>query len=120
VRYTVADAFLYSFNCHCSDCRQATGSAFKPFAGIAREKLHFEAPPQGFLILGNPPGNHDLHCRVCGSLLASIIQNETLAHVTPGTLVDSPTIRPSAHILVGDKAPWFTITDSLPQHAGLP
>jgi hypothetical protein len=37
VQYTVADEFLYSANCHCSDCRRTTGSAFKPFAGIERE-----------------------------------------------------------------------------------
>src|SRR5919108_151258 len=39
VRYRVADEFLYASNCHCSRCRAATGSAFKPFAGIEREKL---------------------------------------------------------------------------------
>jgi hypothetical protein len=30
-------------------------------------------------------------------------------------LIDVPTIRPSAHIFVGSKAPWFEITDDLPQ-----
>ena len=39
VQYEVADAFLYAMNCHCSNCRRTTGSAFKPFAGIEREKL---------------------------------------------------------------------------------
>jgi hypothetical protein len=34
-----------------------------------------------------------------------------------GTLVDDPAIRPTAHIFVGSKAPWFTITDDLPQFA---
>ena len=38
VRYRVADEFLYASNCHCSRCRAATGSAFKPFAGIERDK----------------------------------------------------------------------------------
>ena len=33
-----------------------------------------------------------------------------------GTLVDEPTIRPSRHIFVGSKSPWFTITDDLLQH----
>ena len=37
VRYAVADEFAYALNCHCSNCRRTTGSAFKPFAGIARE-----------------------------------------------------------------------------------
>ena len=39
VRYRVADAFVYASNCHCSRCRAATGSAFKPFAVIERDKL---------------------------------------------------------------------------------
>ena len=43
VRYSVEDAFLYAANCHCSRCRAATGSAFKPFAGIEREKLEVAA-----------------------------------------------------------------------------
>jgi hypothetical protein len=33
-----------------------------------------------------------------------------------GTLTDDPTIRPTGHIFVGSKAPWFTITDDLPQY----
>jgi len=37
-------------------------------------------------------------------------------HVAMGTLVDGPAIRPSEHIFVGSKAPWFTITDDLPQY----
>lgn len=35
-----------------------------------------------------------------------------------GTLIDTPTIRPSVHIFVGSKAPRFTITDELPQFEG--
>jgi hypothetical protein len=31
-------------------------------------------------------------------------------------ILDDPTIRPTKHIFVGSKAPWFTITDDLPQH----
>jgi hypothetical protein len=37
-------------------------------------------------------------------------------HVPLGTLEDTPSIRPTAHIFVGSKAPWFEITDDLPQH----
>jgi hypothetical protein len=33
-----------------------------------------------------------------------------------GTLIDDPTIRPTHHIFVGSKAPWFTIADDLPQY----
>ena len=35
-----------------------------------------------------------------------------------GSLVDDPAVRPKEHIFVGSKAPWFTITDDLPQYEG--
>jgi hypothetical protein len=44
------------------------------------------------------------------------VREGAFVHVTLGTLTDAPTIRPSAHIFVGSKAPWHTITDDLPQH----
>jgi hypothetical protein len=116
VQYEVADDFNYAMNCHCSDCRRATGSAFKPFAGGAREKLRLMSGADGVLIFGDPSANHDVHCRICGSLLYSVLNQGTRVHVAMGSLVDEPTIRPSAHIFVGDKAPWFQITDALPQY----
>jgi len=117
VRYTVLDAFKYSLNCHCSLCRRATGSAFKAFAGIERSKLNVNQGGDNLLIFGDAT-THDARCKTCGSLLFSIVRDGAYAHVTLGTLIDSPTIRPSAHIFVESKAPWYTITDDLPQHVG--
>lgn len=115
VEYTVADEFRYALNCHCSQCRQTTGSAFKPFAGIERGKLGISKGEETLLIVGEENGN-DTHCARCGSLLYSVVRDGAFVHVTLGTLVDAPSIRPSAHIFVGSKAPWFTITDDLPQY----
>lgn len=56
------------------------------------------------------------HCSACGSLLYSLVRAGAFVHVAMGTLVDDPTIRPTKHIFVGSKAPWFTITDDLPQY----
>jgi len=67
------------------------------------------------MILGEEDGS-DTHCKVCGSLLYSVVRNGAHIHVAMGTLVDGPTIRPNKHIFVGSKAPWFTITDGRPQY----
>jgi hypothetical protein len=117
VQYTVADEFLYAANCHCSECRRTTGSAFKPFAGIEREKLTVTQGADQVMIYGEADGN-DTHCKACGSLLFSVVRAGAFVHVAMGTLIDGPTIRPTKHIFVGSKAPWFTITDSLPQYVG--
>jgi hypothetical protein len=115
VQYVVADEFGYALNCHCSNCRRATGSAFKPFAGIERRKLRLAKGEDMLMIFGNPDASHNAHCKACGSLLYSVVREGAFVHVTMGTLIDKPSIRPSAHIFVGSKAPWFTITDDLPQ-----
>jgi hypothetical protein len=117
VRYRVADEFAYAANCHCGNCRRATGSAFKAFAGIARSKLEVEDGSGPLLILGDD-ACHDARCQACGSLLYSVVQDGQMAHVALGSLLDSPTLRPTKHLFVGSKAPWFEITDDLPQHDG--
>ena len=40
--------------------------------------------------------------------------------VPAGSLDTDPGIRPMAHIFVANKAPWFDITDTLPQFAQMP
>jgi hypothetical protein len=117
VEYRVPDAFLYAMNCHSSNCRRTTGSAFKPFAGIERDKLALAKAADGLLTYGTEDAN-DTHCRRCGSLLYSVVRDGAYVHVAMGSLVDAPTIRPTRHIFVGSKAPWFTITDGLPQYEG--
>jgi len=114
VRYAVADEFRYAANCHCSNCRAATGSAFKPFAGIERDKLVVTEGEDKLLLFGEAELNNT-RCGLCGSPLFSVVREGAYVHVALGSLVDAPSIRPTAHIFVGSKAPWFEITDDLPQ-----
>ena len=120
VTYRVPDEFVYAANCHCSNCRAGTGSAFKPFAGIEREKVEILTGADTLLVWGDELGNHT-RCGICGSLLYSVVRDGKYIHVALGSLIDAPGIRPTEHIFVGSKAPWFEIVDDLPQfeeHAG--
>src|SRR5262245_40715092 len=94
VEYAVADAFLYAANCHCSQCRRATGAAFKPFAGIERDRLRLTKGSDALLTFGDDSGN-DVRCRRCGSFLYSVVRAGAFVHVSLGTLLDAPTIRPT-------------------------
>lgn len=119
MEYVVADAFRYAMNCHCSNCRRATGSAFKPLAGIERACLRITRGADALSTYGEADA-HDAHCGTCGSLLYSVVRDGAFVHVAMGTLVDDPSIRPTMHIFVGSKAPWYAITDDLPQFEALP
>ena len=115
VTYEVEDDFAYAVNCHCSNCRRTTGAAYKPLAGIESGKIRIVDGEDSVMRVGDADSPY-IHCSKCGSLLFAVVRNGAFAHVTMGTLVDTPSIRPSHHIFVGSKAPWFEITDDLPQH----
>jgi hypothetical protein len=111
--------FAYALNCHCSQCRRVTGSAFKPLAGVARERLRLTQGEGALLVMGTAE-NNNTHCARCGSLLFSVVRDGSFVHVAMGTLEGDPGIRPTAHIFAGSKAEWFTITDGLPQFDEFP
>ena len=119
VHYAVDGAFAYALNCHCSQCRRVTGSAFKPLAGITRDRLAVTEGADALLVMGTAL-NNNTSCARCGSLLFSVVRDGAYVHVAMGTLVGEPGIRPTAHIFVGSKAVWFTITDDLPQYQEFP
>ena len=68
----------------------------------------------GMAVFGEEDLN-DTRCGACGSFLFSVVRDGAFVHVSMGSLVDAPTIRPTKHIFVGSKAAWFEITDDLPQ-----
>jgi hypothetical protein len=49
------------------------------------------------------------HCSMCRKLHAAAFR-------TRATVATNPQVKATRHIFVGSKAPWFDITDDLPQH----
>jgi hypothetical protein len=47
-------------------------------------------------------------------------EGSEMIFVPAGNLDGDPQIAPKMHIFVGSKAPWYTITDDLPQHETCP
>jgi hypothetical protein len=115
VAYEVADEFAIAYNCHCSNCRATTGSAFLPWGEIEPEKLTVIDGSDSLLLIGDVDGRHEVHCSACFSLLYWT-GYEGKIRVPYGSLIDAPTLRPTAHMYVGSKAPWYEILDDLPQH----
>src|SRR5919205_2648258 len=89
--YEVADEFLYAMNCHCSNCRAHTGSAFKAFAGIEQTKLKVTKGADRLLVWRDPDGKNHARCGVCGSPLYSVV-DEGRVHVAMGSLREEPSL----------------------------
>ena len=117
VRYEIRGPLGRITHCHCSMCRRAHGAAFGSYARINWADFSWLSGETEVASFQSSPGVSRTFCRRCGSTLQFIrdSQPQTFS-LAVGTLDNDPGVRPSSHIFVGSKAPWFEITDALPQH----
>ncbi|MFK7994335.1 MAG: GFA family protein [Granulosicoccus sp.] len=112
----------FAMNCHCSRCRKVKGAAhatnvFVPIAQLTwlRGEGHmnnFDLP--GAERFGNA------FCRTCGSSVPRESSATGMFNIPAGSLNESPGVDAKGHIFVGSKAPWFEISDALPQWDEMP
>ena len=115
VRYRVADAFRYAANCHCSCCRALWGRCSSPSPGSSGEKLEIThgAGTRRWSTerTASTTRAAAYAARFC-SRWCSMATSCTSPWARSPTL---PAFCSTLHIFVGSKAPWFEITDDLPQ-----
>ncbi len=121
VRYEVQGDLTGALHCHCGMCRKAQGAAFRSRARVRTADFRWVSGEALVTWYQSSPGTHRGFCRVCGSPIVSRFDNHPDQLGLPLGAVDGdPGVRPGLHVFVGSKAPWFEITDDLPQHETLP
>ncbi len=121
VRYEIAGRLSRASNCHCSMCRKQHGAAFGTYAAVRRTEFRWLSGEDQIARYEATPGIARGFCRRCGSTLFwDAAANEERFGLALGTVDGDPGVRPSLHIFVGSKAPWFEITDDVPQHVTVP
>ncbi len=102
--------------CHCSYCRRASGSAFASNATISSDAFKLRSGEALLKEFESTPGKFRSFCSNCGSpIYARLPAVPQILRIRVGTLSSDPISRPGGHYDVESKAPWFTITDALPQ-----
>src|SRR5262249_60585218 len=108
----------WAHNCHCSRCRKSRGAAFASNLFVPIDGFRFTQGHSELRSYKPPEAARFTHafCANCGSSLPW--RDETRGFIVGpmGGLDDPPGVTPRANIFVGSMAPWFTITDNLPQH----
>ena len=101
-------------------CRKLHGAAFGSFLHADAETFRWLAGQGSVQRFESSPGTFRAFCKVCGSNTPVIEDNETHVIIPAGTLDGDPGVRPIVHIHIASKAPWFEVTDGLPQFPGFP
>jgi hypothetical protein len=120
LRYGFDGPLSWMTHCHCSMCRKHHGSLFATFAGVPVERFRWVSGEDGVVSYTSSPGTSRATCGVCGSVAPLALPQFNVVVMPAGNLVGDPGVRPSLHMFVGSKAPWYTITDDLPRFEAYP
>ena len=118
IRYAIRGKVDIGYNCHCEDCRRASGA---PFVAWAFCKLKDYEVVKGIAAKIEHANRVRSFCPHCGTPL-------TFQHpeypddidVTVCSMDDPGLYPPKGHIWLEDKISWIDLNDDLPQHRGYP
>lgn len=117
VRFEIAGKVGPLAYCHCGMCRRANGSAFGANVPVRARYLTWLAGRDGITEYESSPGKFRAFCARCGSPIYSRLEADPETfRIRVGTVDGDPGRRPAAHFWVSAKAPWYEITDDLPQY----
>jgi len=117
VEYRIEGELGPILNCHCSRCRRWHGAAFRTRASIRSSQFTWVKGKELVRTFHSSEFTAKHFCSVCGSNLVSTYDNDPDRMSLPlGGLDQAPSNKVEDHFFVGSKAPWFEITDGLPQH----
>jgi hypothetical protein len=126
VRFEIDGTLMRSSHCHCRQCQKAHGAPFRTRARVTAADFRFLVGEELVSFCESTPGTHRGFCKVCGApVLVKFDEHSRSARTDPGAAalygvalatLDNKCVRPDAHAFIVDKAPWFTVTDDLPQY----
>lgn len=121
VQYEFTPPAVRMLNCHCSRCRYSRSAAHSTQVFLPADQFRWILGEDNRTTYKVPDAKFfaPTFCNDCGSLTPKV-NDSGLVVIPAGTLDDDPGLRPEANIFVGSKAPWFSITDSLPQFDEMP
>jgi len=114
VRYKVNCKPLTMYACHCTDCQKRTGSAFGLSMWVLRSAIEVTAGEPTLQTLKHSDGQPRFVrlCAQCGTRLWSEpARRPELAVLRPGTLDDTSSLRPVAHLWTRSAQPWVVIPE---------
>lgn len=106
--------------CHCSICRQLTGSAFATWCEAPRNEIRWTGR-EHLTSYAITDRLETWFCRHCGtSVMAGHSNWPESVYLPLGTMDDASGLMPAYHQFTGSKASWYQILDSMPQYEKWP
>lgn len=109
-------------NCHCSDCRAATGAAYGTLVFVEADALAVSGSPKVFKHTADSGADMEKHfCPDCGSQLFGKNSNRAnMVSLRAGVLDQTDLIKPAVNVYVSSKIPSTPIDPDLKSFEKMP
>jgi hypothetical protein len=117
VRYEISGELSQMHFCHCQMCRRNHGTPFANYVAVNPRDIRYTQGAELISSYQSSERTARTFCSRCGSSLEfspKATPDETW--IAAGGFDGDPQIRPTFHIYVDSKAPWFEISDDLKQY----
>jgi len=112
----------YIFNCHCEDCRRATGSVFGTNLFVPEDKVEISGKVSSYTHTSDSGSTMTKRfCPNCGSLLfGKNSAKVNVLSIRAGTVDQLDLIKPMVNVFMDSKVPSTSIDENLKQAPRMP
>lgn len=122
VNYTVTAEPRIMSQCHCDDCRRATGAGHASNAFFKQNAVHITGETNAYVSIADSGATVTRYfCPNCGSsLFGALSKRKNVLAVAVGTFDDSSWFKPSAIVYSKSRPLWDCMDQNIPTFAGMP
>jgi len=122
VQFTTTQAPAFTANCHCKDCRQATGGAYAIINFVATDQIDIKGTPKKFTHPADSGSTLTKHfCANCGStLFTSNSARDGMIGIMAGVVSNFNDVKPQLNVFVSSKIPSTPLDNNIPAHENMP
>ena len=122
IQFDTTAAPAFSVNCHCQDCRAATGAAYATINFVAADQITVKGTPKKFEHTADSGNILTKHfCSNCGStLFTSNSARNNMMGIMAGVVSNIEDVKPQLNVFVSSKIPSTPLDNNIPAHEKMP
>lgn len=109
-------------NCHCSDCRAATGAAYSTLVFVDPDEIAVSGAPKVFKHKADSGADMEKHfCANCGSQVFGTNSNRPgMVSIRAGVIDQTDVVKPAVNVFMDSRIPSTPIDESLKAFPKMP
>lgn len=122
IQFDTTAAPAFAANCHCIDCRQATGAAYATISFVSTDQVTVTGTPKRFEHSADSGNTLTKHfCGNCGStLFTSNSARDGMLGIMAGVVKNIEDVKPQLNVFVSSKIPSTPLDNNMPAHEKMP